>query len=123
MVPVRIGIDKWPPEARRAIFNVTYPHSDVYFVVRIDKVLQGAINQCVEPYLKGESRKNIMKLADNIKVFSQFKCIVYYMGVNAILCIIHPITILDSSKYDLLWYVNVINMAYYSTNYTIVGQF
>ena len=36
-------------------------------MVRIDKVLQGAINSCVEPYIRGEGRKNILKLADQMK--------------------------------------------------------
>ncbi|XP_066266769.1 dedicator of cytokinesis protein 9-like isoform X2 [Branchiostoma lanceolatum] len=35
------------------LFSVTSPHPDIYLVLRIEKVLQGHINNCVEPYLKG----------------------------------------------------------------------
>ncbi|KAI6662013.1 Dedicator of cytokinesis protein 9 isoform X26 [Oopsacas minuta] len=66
-IPVKPGFEVWPVEARRALFTVSYPHPDIYLVVRIDKVLQGSINSCVEPYQRGEGRKNILKLADQMK--------------------------------------------------------
>ena len=37
---------------RKAIFSVTFPHPDVYLVLRIEKVLQGGITSCAEPYMK-----------------------------------------------------------------------
>ncbi|XP_028405691.1 dedicator of cytokinesis protein 9-like isoform X2 [Dendronephthya gigantea] len=37
---------------KKAIFSVTYPHPDVYLVLRIEKVLQGGITSCTEPYMK-----------------------------------------------------------------------
>ena len=55
--PVNPGFDVWPVEARRALFTVSYPHPDIYLVVRIDKVLQGPLNACVEPYIRGEGKK------------------------------------------------------------------
>ena len=67
MRPVNPGFETWPAEARRALFTVSYPHPEVYLVVRIDKVLQGAMNSCAEPYIRGEGRKNILKLADQLK--------------------------------------------------------
>ena len=45
-----------PPQA---IFSVTFPHPDVYLVARVDKVLQGGISACAEPYTK---------MGDNTKV-------------------------------------------------------
>ena len=43
---------------RKAIFSVTFPHPDVYLVLRIEKVLQGGITSCTEPYMKsGEALK------------------------------------------------------------------
>ncbi|KXJ26177.1 Dedicator of cytokinesis protein 9 [Exaiptasia diaphana] len=51
-----------------AIFSVTCPHPEVYVVVRIDKVLQGSIGSCVEPYIKsGDIKKTtgkVQKLAE-----------------------------------------------------------
>eukprot|EP00795_Rhopilema_esculentum_P016504 gene16504-7923_t len=37
---------------KQAIYSVTSPHSEVYLIVRITKILQGGISQCVEPYMK-----------------------------------------------------------------------
>ncbi|CAB4020820.1 Hypothetical predicted protein, partial [Paramuricea clavata] len=37
---------------KKAIFSVTFPHPDVYLVLRIEKVLQGGITSCTEPYMK-----------------------------------------------------------------------
>ena len=37
---------------KKAIFSVTFPHPDVYLVLRIEKVLQGGITSCSEPYMK-----------------------------------------------------------------------
>ena len=37
---------------KKAIFSVIFPHPDVYLVLRIEKVLQGGITSCTEPYMK-----------------------------------------------------------------------
>ncbi|XP_051876848.1 dedicator of cytokinesis protein 11 [Pristis pectinata] len=37
---------------KQGIFSVTAPHPDIYLVARVEKVLQGGIAQCAEPYIK-----------------------------------------------------------------------
>ncbi|CAN8004691.1 unnamed protein product, partial [Ixodes hexagonus] len=40
--------------SRACIFNITYPSTDLFLVVKLEKVLQGDINECAEPYMKDE---------------------------------------------------------------------
>jgi dedicator of cytokinesis protein 6/7/8 len=40
--------------SRSAVFDVLQPSPDLFLVVRIEKVLQGDINECVEPYIKDD---------------------------------------------------------------------
>lgn len=59
---------------RQAMFNlVAPPHPDIFIVVRIDKILQGNINQVSEPYLKmtKSDHKTSQKLLKNIKMYTQ----------------------------------------------------
>ncbi|XP_020819071.1 dedicator of cytokinesis protein 11 isoform X2 [Phascolarctos cinereus] len=37
---------------KQGIFSVTNPHVEIYLVVRVEKVLQGSIAHCIEPYIK-----------------------------------------------------------------------
>uniref|UniRef100_A0A673BM49 Dedicator of cytokinesis 8 n=1 Tax=Sphaeramia orbicularis TaxID=375764 RepID=A0A673BM49_9TELE len=52
--------------ARSAIFSVTYPSTDIYLVIKIEKVLQqGEISDCADPYMtlrECDSAKNKDKL-------------------------------------------------------------
>lgn len=43
---------EWIMFPKQAILNVTNPHSDIYMVVRIEKILQGSIYQSSEPYIR-----------------------------------------------------------------------
>ncbi|XP_022913566.1 dedicator of cytokinesis protein 7 [Onthophagus taurus] len=49
--------------ARACAFDVSYPSADLFIVIRLEKVLQGDINDCIEPYLKDD--KNREKLKSN----------------------------------------------------------
>ncbi|KAL1514145.1 hypothetical protein ABEB36_003452 [Hypothenemus hampei] len=47
--------------ARSCIFNISHPSPDLFIVIRLEKVLQGDINECVEPYLKDEKNRDKLK--------------------------------------------------------------
>ncbi len=36
----------------QGVFSVTFPHNEVYLVAKVDKILQGGITACAEPYMK-----------------------------------------------------------------------
>ena len=39
--------------SRSAVFSITYPSTDVFLVIKLEKVLQqGDISECAEPYMK-----------------------------------------------------------------------
>lgn len=61
---------EWVMHPRQAIFNVTSPHSDIFIVVRIEKILQGSINQSSEPYLKPSNNKLEQKTLKTIKQYA-----------------------------------------------------
>lgn len=44
-------------QSRSGIFEITNPSSDLFLVIRLEKVLQGDIKDSVEPYLKEDKDK------------------------------------------------------------------
>ncbi|XP_017855271.1 dedicator of cytokinesis protein 7 [Drosophila busckii] len=52
-------------QSRSAIFEISYPSNDLYLVIRLEKVLQGDINNSVEPYLKEDKDKYREKVKSN----------------------------------------------------------
>ncbi|XP_073967696.1 dedicator of cytokinesis protein 7-like [Choristoneura fumiferana] len=42
---------------RSAVFDIVNPSHDVFLVVRVEKVLQGDVNECVEPYIKDDKNR------------------------------------------------------------------
>uniref|UniRef100_A0A8B9QHK9 Dedicator of cytokinesis 9 n=1 Tax=Apteryx owenii TaxID=8824 RepID=A0A8B9QHK9_APTOW len=47
---------------KQGIFSVTCPHPDIFLVARIEKVLQGSITHCAEPYMKSSDSSKVRYL-------------------------------------------------------------
>ncbi|XP_048348400.1 dedicator of cytokinesis protein 9 isoform X8 [Sphaerodactylus townsendi] len=53
---------------KQGVFSVMCPHPDIFLVARIEKVLQGSITHCAEPYMKSsDSSKVAQKVLKNAK--------------------------------------------------------
>lgn len=62
----------WLTRPKQAILSVSVPHPDIFLVVKIDKILQGGINNTSDPYVKaGKDPKMGLKLHKNVKSYSQ----------------------------------------------------
>ncbi|XP_034072738.1 dedicator of cytokinesis protein 9 isoform X3 [Gymnodraco acuticeps] len=48
---------------RQGVFSVTCPHPEIFLVARIEKVLQGGITHCTEPYMKSSDTAKVLKNA------------------------------------------------------------
>ncbi|CAG2067653.1 unnamed protein product, partial [Timema podura] len=55
--------------SRSCIFNITYPTTDMFLVIKLEKILQGDINECAEPYMKDD--KNRDKVRANVAAASE----------------------------------------------------
>lgn len=53
----------------QAVMCISKPHSDIYLVLRIDKVLQGGIVRVSEPYVKATTNNK----ESGLKVFKSVK--------------------------------------------------
>lgn len=44
---------------KQGVFSVTCPHPEIFLVARVEKVLQGGIAHCTEPYMKSSDSAKV----------------------------------------------------------------
>lgn len=68
--------------SRTCIFEITYPSSDLFLVVRLEKILQGDISDVVGPYMKDDAvstRKNFKHFANKLFKLLSFKLVIHVL--------------------------------------------
>ncbi|CAL1287948.1 unnamed protein product [Larinioides sclopetarius] len=66
--------EEWLTFPKQAIFNVQHPESELYFVLRIEKVLQGSISQAADPYIRAQSASNNARLGAKVQKIARSCC-------------------------------------------------
>ncbi|KAM7159693.1 dedicator of cytokinesis protein 11 isoform 3-T3 [Macrochelys suwanniensis] len=55
---------------KQGVFSVAHPHVEIFLVARVEKVLQGSITHCADPYIKnsdpGKTAQKVHKLAKQV---------------------------------------------------------
>lgn len=64
---------------RQGVFSVTCPHPDIFLVARIEKVLQGGITHCTEPYMKSSDSAKVQHM-----FFSIYQCLWCILGEQTV---------------------------------------
>ncbi|XP_029462555.1 dedicator of cytokinesis protein 11 isoform X6 [Rhinatrema bivittatum] len=70
--PATHGLDESHfADIKQGIFSVTNPHPDIFLVARVEKVLQGSITHCAEPYIKNSEP---VKTAQKVHKIAKLIC-------------------------------------------------
>ncbi|XP_015271740.1 PREDICTED: dedicator of cytokinesis protein 11 [Gekko japonicus] len=56
---------------KQGVFSVTNPHPEIFLIARVEKVLQGSIAHCVEPYIK---TSDPVKTAQKVHKIAKLAC-------------------------------------------------
>ncbi|CAH0700754.1 unnamed protein product [Spodoptera exigua] len=63
--------EEWFRSKRQVMLSVNNPHSDLFLVVKIDKILQGHVSQVLEPYLKATKDPRLgLKVHKNVQAYA-----------------------------------------------------
>ena len=54
---------------KQGVFSVTCPHPEIFLVARIEKVLQGGITHCTEPYMKSSDSAKVCTLGETMRTW------------------------------------------------------
>lgn len=49
---------------KQGVFSVTCPHPEIFLVARVEKVLQGGIAHCTEPYMKSSDSAKVQRFIE-----------------------------------------------------------
>nr|XP_042902706.1 dedicator of cytokinesis protein 9 isoform X1 [Parasteatoda tepidariorum] len=66
--------EEWLAFPKQAIFNVPHPESELFFVLKIEKVLQGNISQAAEPYIRAQSASSNGRLGTKVQKIARSCC-------------------------------------------------
>ena len=68
MLGIHVPYADFSTLSKSCIFDITYPSSDIFLVIKLEKVLQGDISECTELYLKDDKVSTLSRRTDNVSI-------------------------------------------------------